>query len=621
MGGIVGYYGSCACEQCNDALLGMMQRISHRGSGFKVSSFDSFTIGSVQLKETSLSNDQEQHKFLEKRKYILALDGVIYNIDSVADELRQCGVCDNKDDQLETVLLALLTWGIKDAVRKFDGMFAFVFYDNEKQSLWLGRDRLGIKPLYYWSKNGSIIFSSEIKAILTHKDVHVEPDVMMVLQYLQEDTVNRNRTLFRGICVVEPGTVIEYKKSVLSKTTYYDPIDELDYERLTMKESSDKKEQIINELDWMIKNSVKIQAEKTERIGVLCSGGVDSALLCAYAKTCNIDFSMYVADVEGAYPEKEKASFVANRLKKDIRIASFSDKDFLKCWPSTVWHSDQPTIFQSDPALYYLLSFCRAQDVKNVLVGEGSDELFCGYRWYLSEYGNVDEYKGIMPQTNHNFYRYRQMLSTYDQSLESWNMRELGSMYLFADERIHRFETLYMRLSNYVDGNESIRLSRQLVDLYDRLSMLLHRADRMGMASSVNCRAPYLSNNIVEYTSSLPYWCKYQKGTDKPIIREIASRYLPLLVANNPKRAFAVRGDVYRFCIPLVYRGFIAQLLQIEKNTEDIVLHDVLKGNYNQSFLYRLGCLELWGRIYINGESPEALGLQLCQIQEKYLYT
>lgn len=597
----------------------MISQISHRGSGYRLRLTDSFGVGSVNLCES----DVEISNHNKIIKAILAFDGELYNSREIESELRGSGVRLTNSGQGELVLYALMLWGVERAVKKFDGMFALVFYDFEKGRLWLVRDRMGTKPLYYWNDGRTILFSSEIKALLVHPIVRVTPNVMAILQYIREDFIDRTKTLFCGIEAIQPGSIVEYSEMGMHTTIYYDPIVELDCKRLAMEWSFVAERKIEDELNYLIQESVKKCASGSDKVGAFCSGGVDSALLCFYAKNLNMNFSMIVAEVEDAYPEYIKASFVAARLKNNIDVVRLSNDEFLSLWPLTVWYSDQPTFFQSDQAFYFLCCSCRRNNIEKILIGEGADELFGGYRWYSQNYKSeisVDNNPSIFfPRTHHHFFEYNCMLSTHYFSSEYMNMRELRDLYLFGSERYHRFSDLANYLSEYLPFYESLRIARQIVDLYERLSMLLQRADRMSMASAVKCVTPYLANSLVSYACSLPLWCRYKEEISKPILRQIASRFLPPIIAFGAKRAFAVNGSVYRAVVPFLQRGYLANLLCISKKTENIVLNEIYQGKMNQSLLYRLGSLELWGRIFFNNESPDYLGDMLRRNKKLFI--
>jgi len=616
---IGGYYGFNAQKAMTDVLTNMMEQLRHRGTAhYEAAAIDAMSVGyscqpgqSAVARQTICVGDQSD---------LLVFDGNLYNQLCLQEILIKEGSVLNKPSDTETALCAIRQWGVQAAVARFNGMFGFVYYDSHGQELWLARDRLGIKPLYYAVTGGAIVFASEIKAILQHPYIGTSIDTISLLSYLSHNNIDRIWTMFKGIEAVMPGAVCCFQQGKMRQIIYYDPIDALDVSLLSAKWSRDREFELASQLDALLEKSV-CSALKDGAVGLFCSGGIDSSLLCAYTNKNRPDVVLYTADVENARPELIKAAFVAKRLKLPLHVTQILEDDFLKGWPSMIRHNEQPSFFRSDLAVYHLTKACRQDGIRTVLSGEGGDELFGGYQWYYGACDIWSEYRaspgnGTFPHTPLKYFALKQILNTYVIKADVNAARELCDMYLDGGEQYSRYIRLFEKIAQILPEEQTVYLSRNIVDWYDRMSQLLHRTDRMGMAASVECRIPYLNNEILDFAIQLPVCYKYKDGKVKSLLKQVGSRYLPDLIVNSTKLGFSTNGDAYRYAIPLLRGGMLTQLLKVGRHLEDTVLEKAATGTYNQYLLYQLASAELFLRIYGDGQSPQRLGEIL--LENKY---
>lgn len=239
--------------------------------------------------------------------------------------------------------------GVENAVKKFNGMFAFAYFDFRYKELWLGRDRMGIKPLYYTIQNGNIIFASEIKAILEHPKVNCEPDVVALSTHISYEYLEGKWTCYKNVFSILPGSLCRVKQNTLEEIIYFDVIDNINVDML-QEPYGLSADGCVSEFQTLIKKSVGAHLIGDAPIATFCSGGVDSSLITAYAKEMNNNIISYVANVEDALPEAQKAKEVGKYLGVDIRVVNYSTEEYLYDWAKSIWFNDMPPVYRSDQA-------------------------------------------------------------------------------------------------------------------------------------------------------------------------------------------------------------------------------------------------------------------------------
>jgi asparagine synthase (glutamine-hydrolysing) len=593
----------------------MLAPIEHRGpDGRGVVCRDDLALGAVRLSILDLTDAGNQPFVDQATSNVLAYNGELYNWHELGEELRRQGASFVSRCDTEVVLKAFLHWGVDAAVERFRGMFAFAYFDRRARTLWLGRDRLGIKPLYFSElDSGAVVFGSEIKAILAHGGVSAEPSVSAAIAYVLRDYVEGEQTFFRRIRALPPGCVCRVDETSATTRRYFDVVDDLDLDRLrTDRRSADRAAADVNSV---LLDSTRRHLASEAPVSALCSGGLDSSLLTAMSAGLRPELTAYVADVSDAKPEARRAERVADLLGVPLHRVPVSYQDFLRTWPWAVWHSDQPLVFSSDPALLSVCRRCREDGVKVVLTGEGADEVFCGYPWVTRAFHEWQRF-GRRERVRLGFASRRE--SRAASAAQLWESTFANYPPAEAERALRdraalaggtpgeRQARLQEKLSSVLPLRERGLLAASLNSMYGHLAALLHRADRMGMAASVECRVPYLDDVVVEHGLHLPLRYRYHRGTGKWILKHVARRWLPSDVVFAPKWGFATSRSTYAFAGPLLEDGFAADILEWPRHLRPAMIAAAVSAP-KPFVLYSLANLELWGRIFVLGQDPGAL--------------
>lgn len=626
MCGIVGVH--CGAGRTPDPAVvrRMISTVGHRGpDAERAECADNVVLGATRLSILDIQDRAAQPLVLPGADgAVLVYNGELYNWRALRRELS--GQFDfNTTSDTEVVLAALRTWGVAKAVRRFDGMFAFAYYDRRSATLWLARDRLGIKPLYVWARGGTLVFGSEIKALLAHPAVSVAPNPLALVSGLMLDNLEEPWTPFAGIDAFPRGQIWQVDASgSVDREEYWNVLDALDTERLNADETS--MGAAAGHLDDILRATVTTHLDSDVPVTLLVSGGLDSSLTAAYASEANPGLVCFTADVESAKPELARAVGVAAHLGLTIQPVTIRHEDYLRAWPEAVWHQDVPLCVASDPAFLLLNRACQEHGFKVALSGEGADELFCGYPWQQQ----------AGPAWRRRAWQHRLGLAgplrVLGKALARWAPMDTAALRQFT---FGNFEipdpTAVMRESSALHGGQKAirhrdieaRLAglaspadRGLVaacvnSMYGHLGALLQRNDRLGMASSVEVRVPYLANEVIDFALNLPMYLRFRRGTGKRVLRSVASRYLPGPVVSAPKWGFATSRRPFAAAIPLIRSGMTPELLGWSSRTTDSLLTELAE-DPKPVVLFLLGSVELWARMFLRGESSDELGERLA---------
>ncbi len=307
----------------------------------------------------------------------ISFNGEVFNHAALRPELEQAGHHYVTRCDTETIVHAYEQYG-PDCVNRFRGMFAFAIWDAGRRRLFCARDRLGIKPLYYFSTGDVFVFASEIKALLRHPDVHAELEESLIPEYLAFGYTSGDRTLFRGIRKLMPGHTLTLDAGTghIEIRRYWDVP-----EPGAPEEKSD--EEWIRECRQRLEETVRMRLMSDVPLGMFLSGGVDSSAIAALMKRMRTEpvKTFAVGYQESAYSELSYARQVSDAIGTDHHEVVVGMEDFFNALPRLVWHEDEPIAWPSSVSLYFV-SKLASEHVKVVLTGEGSDELFAGYHRY-----------------------------------------------------------------------------------------------------------------------------------------------------------------------------------------------------------------------------------------------
>ena len=493
----------------------------------------------------------------------VAYNGEIYNYVELRDELAAAGHRFRTTSDTEVLLAAYLEWGPAFAER-LNGMFAFVIHDTRAGRVVAGRDRLGIKPLYFASSHDRVMFASEIKALLRHPAMRAEPDWASVRDYLTFQFVLGEGTLFQGVRKVRPGHVLVVDPDTLKieDRTYWEPCFEVD---------TDHTERwFTDELRRLLEDAIRIQMRSDVPVGSHLSGGMDSSLVTVLASSiAGREFSTFTGAFdegrdfdESAYAREVAEACGARRF--EVRP---TDRDLVELLPTMVWHMDEPA---AGPGLFpqFAVSRLAAQHVKVVLGGQGGDEVFGGYARYIVAYleqalkgaifetteegEHIVSLNSILP--NLPFLRaYVPMLRDFwaAEAFEPMDRRYFrlidrgGSLAALStgfaatfdrDESFGRFQVMFNRPDTRSYLNKMAHF-----DLVASLPALLQVEDRTSMAASLESRVPLLDHRIVELLASMPPALKFKGAEMKYILKKaVGNRLPPSVLARKDKMGFPV---------------------------------------------------------------------------------
>jgi len=547
MCGFAGYTTSSTKTTGPSVLGRMLKKLKHRGpDDTGIWQENGIHLGATRLSIMDLTDDGNQPFITDDQMGILVYNGEVYNHNDLRSELKSefKNTLFRSNCDTETVLYALHLWGPEKAISKFNGMFGFAYYDKRSQNLWLGRDRAGIKPLYYMQSGKQCIFASEIKALLEHPSVQSRPDMHALTTYILEKRLDR-WTPFENIKEQEPGTLLCLSDGKMEQTTYYDPVRDLNVDRM-LSNGRFPTNHWITAFEDLFPHCVESHLASDAPLAVMCSGGVDSSLIAAYAKTYDQNIVAYVADVSGHVPsEKDRAQRICDHLGVELRVVPVERNDFLRLWPLAVYHNDEPLYFKQNIAHMAVAEAVHKDGFKVLLCGEGADELFGGYRWQANTYriwqtlirrNKMLSFLGPMAKyvrrvtSIKSFSEIEKQMQEPFLSVEGIASSKLEPRYLSGidgGKRVLRQRDTFKKLEPLGNAAEQAFLTRAIEDYYVHMGTALKSNDKMNMAFSVESRVPYLDKRLIDFAAHLPFRSKYENGISKPLLKKSASKQLP----------------------------------------------------------------------------------------------
>lgn len=532
--------------------------------GYYISDDNNIVFGHRRLSILDLSNDGSQPMLW--KNWVISYNGEIYNYKQIRNELITNGYNFISNTDTEVIIKAFDLWGIS-AVKKFIGMFAFALLELKSNKMYLCRDRLGVKPLYYYLKDGFFMFSSELKAF--HEIPHFDKTINFenLNSFFSRGYFNENESIFKYVNKVKPGTIIELDSDENIQTKVYWDLMKV-FEKSEI--NSHSLIENITELDLKINDSIKRRMVSDVEVGVFLSGGVDSSLIAALLKknsTGNVkSFTIGFEDKE--YDESFFAKKIANELKLDHKHIYCSNAEMLKILPTLYKIYDEPFAdISSIPTI--LVSKLASKSVKVVLSGDGGDELFGGYSKYKFIYDNLFILKvplfvrkiilfifnilGEKKLKKIIFLFASKKYSNLDekyfklkQTLISDNISSLfNSCSSHVDDRIvNRFTNCNFKKSNLSKFLNAPSLVTRL-GIQDLLNYLpgdiLQKVDRASMSVGLEAREPLLDHELVEYSFTIPDKYKItNNGETKFILKEVLRKYISKDLIDRPKSGFSV---------------------------------------------------------------------------------
>lgn len=546
------------------------------------------------------------HQPMEYDDLSITYNGEVYNFMEIGDELESYGYSFQSKSDTEVVLKALHKWGIQ-CVNKFRGMWSFALWDKKKETITLCRDRIGVKPLYWYQKNSLFMFASELKAFFEHPLFSKEIDKKALSLYFQLGYIPGPYSIFTHTNKMKPGYILEFdinsqrytEKQYWDIKTYY----LMGFEKETDMQNRSE-EEIQTELEVLLEDSFKLRLISDVPVGLFLSGGIDSSLVAALLqkdmtsrlKTFTIGFH---GDV--CYDEAPTAKKIAEHLKTDHTEYYFSSEDVVNTIPAVPLLYDEP--FGDSSALpTYLVSIMAKKHVTVALSADGGDELFCGYNLYAQPF--VDRLNMAMKVITQKSFRNGIMKLFHNRVAENmlyayyptkYNLRGKLNRLLFLLKEIDFSEGWCLR-----DALMYIDAIRYLPD------DILVKVDRATMGVSLEGREPFLDNRLIEYVCQMPIKFKYKNGVRKHMLKRIVSRYVPKEILEKPKRGFSIplNSEPYRSKLNELFKYYLSDRLLkkteiIDRNACKDLLQQWNSMRLSYEKLWYTLCFQMWAEKYL----------------------
>jgi len=589
MCGICGQFRFDSENVSSKSLTSMMSKLARRGPDSNGKWLEGkIGFGHQRLSIIDLSSHGNQPMVDDLLKLILVFNGTIYNYKSLRSELIDKGYSFFSHSDTEVIIKAYHYWG-EDCVKYLDGMFAFCMWDKSNQKLFIARDRMGIKPLYYNLSNKAFTFASNSQALLTQElDKSVNP-LALQQQLSLHGVVPAPNTILNGIQKVKPATAITINtKGLLKEKTYWHP-------------SANRSERNLSDNEYVEKAHELLTAAVTKRmdaadvpIGVLLSGGLDSSLLVALLKEAGHEdirtFSIGFEDIDNeAGSEFEYSDQIVSKFKTQHQKYVVSNAEVLPRLSEAVMNMAEPMVGQ-DAVAFYLLSEQVSKHIKVVLSGQGADEAFAGYFWYprmATEKGDeIERFSKHYVDRPHEEYL-QAVMPTYqgDNHTSNWLNEEFAKT--GAD--------------SFIDKVFRTDITQLIVD--DPVK----RVDNMTMAWGLEARVPFLDTELVEWALKMPANLKMKQEGKYPL-KKIARKLLPSSVIDRKKGYFPmpalkyVQGDFLEFMSDILTSSACLNRGVFDQNYVNKVINsprDYMTA-LNGSRLWHLALFEFWMQINVD---------------------
>jgi asparagine synthase (glutamine-hydrolysing) len=598
----------------------MLERQRHRGPDDRGTwATGPVALGLDRLSILDLSPLGHQPFVMPDGSSAVAFNGEVYNWLELRGELEQEGVTFRSHCDSEVVLHALHRWGPEVAIPRFNGMFAIAWYDLRAATLWLARDRTGIKPLYLADTGDALVFASEAKALFAHPAVPCRPDLHALVTQVYLERLVGDWTPFEGVRVVIPGTIVRCTPSATTTITWFDLQRDLDIERI-LRSRDEPFEQHVAEFRGLLERSVALHLQSDAPLAVMCSGGLDSSLTTAIAKRHKPDLVAFVAEAEGlADSEADKAQQVADHLGVALRRVQITNQEFPRLWASAAWHNDVPIFFHQNPLALKVSEAVRDEGFKVLVTGEGSDELFGGYDWqvHASRMWQLRKWHArLIPNIKplRTLGKWLEWLAPFDlrhlatepfERRGNWLQTPPGAeLVIDGGMRRQRARSLFEQLARIPRLEERGLLAREFDDIYHHLRVLLMANDKMTMGASIEARVPFLENGVIDFGLHLAPASKYGKGQSKRVVKAAAEGLLPSNIIHARKVGFAVPDSLMSGYESLLHGGVVPELFKWGEGARDRM--DELMRAYPKLGQKLVG-MELWAQLYFNGKTPEEM--------------
>ena len=601
MCGIFGCYSFKLGQVPEDIFDRMAKAIQHRGPDAAGYYSDArAALGNRRLSIIDLQDRSNQPQFSDDGNVVVVQNGEIYNYVELRKELQALGAVFKTTGDTEVLLHAFVHFG-PDFVKRLNGMFAVAIFDRVAETLWLYRDRLGVKPLYISGdqNTGRLWFGSEIKALLA-AGIEPRPNYDALAQYMALNYVPQPHTAFEGIEHLPPASVAKVSQTGIEVRTYWS-LDQIKPD--TRMAAEDAHAEFLDLLD----DATRIRMRADANFGAFLSGGLDSSSVVGMMSKIQSDpvrtFSIGFDDVrfdETKYAQSAAALF--GTLHKTEKM----DPEATSMWPKFIWHTDQP---HGDVSFIPMgqVSQLAAADVKMVLTGDGGDELFAGYDKYLTFFG-TEQSPNLEADWAFNFvHQSGLLLGDEPDMLLRGALRDS-----FFDADPYRALRVPIESADHQDPINRVLMAETITLLPGNN---LVKPDRMAMAYSLEVRSPFLDYRMAEFAFRVPGAYKLKNGVTKAVFKDAIEPMLGKELTHRKKQMFTVPvGEWFReklegFTQTVLFDGRFASRGIIDVQIAENMVEQHIAGTANYTRQIRaMISLELWFRIFIDHD-PKMLEL------------
>ena len=634
MCGIVGFKTTEHYRELKDDLIEAANLLSHRGpddSGLFFDPKSGVGFAHRRLSIIDLSAAGHQPMASDNGKILITYNGEIYNFREIRKTLERNGHQFKSRSDTEVVLKAYQHWGT-DCLQEFIGMFAFALWDSHKNSLFIARDRLGIKPVYYYHVPGLLLFASELKGLMAFKCFLKDIDVDSIPLFLHYQYIPAPKTIFKNTYKLLPGHFLIHNDDQVTLHKYWKYPDETSFKS----NAELNEEEQIAHLDTLLTQAVSDRLVSDVPLGALLSGGIDSSLVVALMQKINVSptRTFSIGFEERGYNEAPWAAKIAGHLGTNHTEFYVTPKEAIETLPQLPEIYDEPFADSSAIPTFLVSRLTRSQ-VTVALSGDGGDEQFCGYVRYWTTRAMENSFARFPNPIG-------KMLATILGSIPyQFAERGYSSFYRFLPQhlRVANFADKWQKLIQLLDKKQISELYRMTICLWPKeeldrllgqilpesrfeetfrktegwplLARLMHvdqmtylpdamltKVDRASMAVSLEVRVPLLDHRVIEYTAGLPDNFKFRNGGGKYLLKKLLERYVPKALFERPKMGFGVPIDTW---LQSDLKDMLLDYLSVERikaeglfdhRTVEQKITEHLSGRANHQ--YRLWALLMW---------------------------
>lgn len=628
MCGIVGIFNFDGLPFARNRLQKMADSIAHRGpdgEGYYIDGNIALAHRRLAILDTSERGSQPMTS--KNGVWTLVFNGCIYNFLELKQELKAKGHYFVSETDTEVIVEGIAEYGV-DFIKRLNGMFAIAAWNKIEKTIYLSRDRFGVKPLYYWFNGKVLVFASEIKAIILHPDYSMGLNYHALNEYFTFQNLFTFQTLFKNIYLLPQANTVRVDSNSTSviHSAWWDydftqPDDKMSFE--------DAREETLR----LFKQAVTRQMIADVPVGSYLSGGMDSGSIVSVASkhvdrlstfTCGFDMSE-VTGVEANYDERRDAELMANHFKTEHFEQVMNAGDIRWSLPKVVWHLEDLRVGMSYPNYY--ISRLASKFVKVCLQGTGGDELYGGYPWrYYRVFDSVSQ-SNFFDQ----YYGFWQRLVTDDDKVNLFSSQVYKEIDINEPRRIFERVFTFNKSLNYNTPEEHIQNSLYF-EIKTFLPGLLLIGDKLSMAHGLEERFPFLDNDLVNFAQKVPIRHKlanlekmkridenefrdkkslYHEYNDgKNVLRQAMMELIPEQILNRKKQGFSApdeswyRGENAAYVKELLlHRKSVSSEFINHKYIDKIVDEHINKQINHRLLIWSFMNFEWWCRIFLNGES------------------